>query len=57
MLPELFQRLKYKKKNVSCIVVAKIFIETQQILPNNVHKLEKNTFKDLWLPVIYENCN
>ena len=57
MLPELFQQLRHGERDASRIAVAIVFIEMWQILPNNVHILEKNVFKDLWLPVIRENCD
>ncbi len=34
-----------------------VFLETWQILPDDVHTLEGNAFKDLWLLVIRENCD
>ena len=34
-----------------------VFVKTRQILIDNMHILERSIFKDLWLPVTYENCN
>ncbi len=47
MLPELFQRLPRGGKNVPCLAIAMVFVETRQILPEDVHTLEGSTFKEL----------
>ncbi len=54
MLSKFFQLLGHKKKDVSCLVIAMVFVEIWQILPDNIHTLEKSAFKDLQLLVI---CN
>ncbi len=57
MLPELFQRLERGGRNVSCLAIAIVFIETRQILPEDVHTLKESTFKDFQLLVTRENCD
>ncbi len=47
ILPKLFQRLGRGRKNASCLVVIIVFVEIQQILPDDIHTLESSTFKDL----------
>ena len=55
MLLELLQRLGSGGRDTSRIAVAIAFVETWQILSNNMHTLEGNPFKDLWLPITCEN--
>lgn len=43
------------ERDASCIAVAMVFVETRQILPNNVHTLEGSAFNDLRLPITREN--
>lgn len=55
MLPKLFQRLGRGERDVSCLAVAMVFVETREILPDDVHTLEGSAFKDLQLPITREN--
>lgn len=57
MIPELFQRLRREGRDVSSIVVAMVFIETRQILPDNMYILEGSAFKDFQLLIIGEYCD
>lgn len=57
MSSELLQQLGFGRRDASCIVIALVFIEMQQILPDDVHTLERSAFTDFWLPIIRKNCN
>ncbi len=57
MLSELLQQLSRGGKDVSYLAIAMIFMETRQILHDNLHTLEGSTFKDLQLPITRENCD
>lgn len=54
-LPELLQRLGRGGRDVSRAAVAMVFVDPQQILPEDGHTLESSAFKDLRLPVNHEN--
>ncbi len=45
-LSELLQQLGFEGRNVSCLIVAMIIVEIQQILPDNMYTLEGNAFKN-----------
>ena len=47
MLSKLFEQLKYKGRDVFCLAVAIVFVQIRQILSDDVHILEKSTFKYL----------
>lgn len=47
ILFKLFQRLGRRGRDTSYIPVAIVFVEIQQILPDNMHILERSTFNDL----------
>lgn len=57
ILLKFFQRLGRGGKNVSCLVVSIVFVETWQILPDNMHTLKETVFKDFWVRIILENCD
>lgn len=46
-LSKLLQRLGRRERDTSRLAVAIVFVETRQILLDDVHTLEGNTFKDL----------
>ncbi len=54
-LPELLQQLGHGGRDASRLVVAIVFVETRQILLDDVHTLEGSAFKDPRLPVNREN--
>ena len=54
-LPELLQRLGRGGRDKSCAAIAIVFVHPSQILPDDVHTLERSAFKSLRLPVSKEN--
>ena len=54
-LPDLLQRLGRAGRDPTLQAVAMVFVNTSQILPDNVHTLESSMFKDLQLPVTRDN--
>lgn len=54
-LPELLRRLGCRGRDVSRPAIAIVFVETRQILLDDLNTLDGSAFKDLRLPVSQEN--
>ena len=54
-LPELLQRLGRAGRNASCQAIAVLFVNSKQILPDDIHTLEASPFKDLQMAVSCKN--
>lgn len=54
-LLKLLQRFGQKDRDKSRTTIAIVFVHPSQVLPDDMHMLEQNAFKNLWLLVNREN--